>query len=75
MTTKKKRTLNELRQVKDAVYSNKKIHGTTDKTEYVFSKKGLIDLLEQYQVEYSRDANIPEETKEHIRDFVDTIIP
>ena len=30
MTTKKKRTLNELRQVKDAVYSNKKIHGTTD---------------------------------------------
>ena len=46
---KKKRTLNELRQVKDTVYSNKKVHGTTNKTEYVFSKKGLINLLEQYQ--------------------------
>tara|TARA_Y100000114_G_C11641178_1_gene269365 strand:- start:251 stop:472 length:222 start_codon:yes stop_codon:yes gene_type:complete len=72
---KKERTLNELRQVKDTVYSNKKVHGTTNKTEYVFSKKGLINLLEQYQVEYSRDADIPEETKDHIRDFVNTIIP
>ena len=72
---KKNRTLNELRQVKDTVYSNKKVHGTTNKTEYVFSKKGLINLLEQYQVEYSRDADIPEETKDHIRDFVNTIIP
>ena len=72
---KKKRTLNELRQVKDTVYSNKKVHWTTNKTEYVFSKKGLINLLEQYQVEYSRDADIPEETKAHIRDFVNTIIP
>ena len=72
---KKKRTLNELRQVKDTVYSNKKVHGTTNKTEYVFSKKGLINLLEQYQVEYSRDADIPEETKDHIRDFVNIIIP
>ena len=71
----KKRTINELRQTKDAVYSNKKTHGITDKTEYTFSKKGLIDLLEQYQVEYNRDSDIPEETKEHIKDFVNTIIP
>tara|TARA_B100001093_G_scaffold341800_1_gene326591 strand:- start:10791 stop:10982 length:192 start_codon:yes stop_codon:yes gene_type:complete len=60
----KKRTLNELRQTKDAVYSNKKSHRTSAKTKYVFSKEGLIKLLEDYR---NVDA-LPEE-------FVNTIIP
>lgn len=61
---KKERTLNELRQVKDTVYSNKKIHATTPKTKYVFSKEGLIKLLEDYR-------NVDEMPE----DFVNTIIP
>lgn len=64
MATTKKRTLNELRQTKDTVYSNEKTHRTTAKTEYTFSKKGLVDLLQQYE----DDSLNPS-------DFVDTIIP
>ena len=60
----KKRTINELRQTKDAVYSNKKIHPTTPETKYVFSKEGLVKLLEDYR----NVDELPE-------DFVNTIIP
>ena len=65
MPTKKKRTLNELRQVKDAVYEVKnKSHKITDETEFTFSKKGLIKLLEDF-----------EKTPESAVEFVNTIIP
>jgi hypothetical protein len=60
----KKRTINELRQTKDAVYNNKKTHGTTPETKYVFSKEGLVKLLEDYR----NVDELPE-------DFVNTIIP
>ncbi|MAZ30863.1 MAG: hypothetical protein CMP57_02085 [Flavobacteriales bacterium] len=60
----KNRTLNEIRQTKDAIYKAPKSHEITKDTTYTFSKKGLIDLLEQY-----RNADeLPE-------DFVNTIIP
>ena len=65
MPTKKSRTLNELRQVKDAVYEVKKVsHKITDETEFTFSKKGLIKLLEDF-----------EKTPESAVEFVNTIIP
>tara|TARA_B100001287_G_C22591128_1_gene485685 strand:- start:598 stop:795 length:198 start_codon:yes stop_codon:yes gene_type:complete len=65
MTTKKSRTLNELRQVKDTVYEVKKqSHEITDETEYAFSKKGLIKFLKEFE-------NTPESAVE----FVNTLIP
>ena len=65
MPTKKKRTLNEYRQVKDTVYEVKnKSHKITDETEYTFSKKGLIKFLEDF-----------EKTPESPVVFVNTLIP
>ena len=60
----RKRTLRELRQTKDSVYTPPVSHKTTPKTKYTFTKKGLIDLLEQYK----NVDELPE-------DFVNTIIP
>lgn len=60
----KKRTLRELRQTKDSVYTPPTSHKITPKTKYTFTKKGLIDLLEQYR----NVDELPE-------DFVNTIIP
>ena len=60
----KKRTLNEIRQTKDATYTPPASHAITEETEYTFSKKGLINLLEQYR----NVDELPE-------DFVNTIIP
>jgi len=65
MPTKKKRTINEYRQVKDAVYEVKKrSHEITDETEYTFSKKGLIKFLEDF-----------EKTPESAIQYVNTLIP
>lgn len=65
MPTKKKRTINEYRQVKDSVYEVKKqSHEITDETEYTFSKKGLIKFLEDF-----------EKTPESARQYVNTLIP
>ena len=65
MPTKKKRTINEYRQVKDTVYEVKKqSHEITDDTEYTFSKKGLIKFLEDF-----------EKTPESATQYVNTLIP
>tara|TARA_Y100000766_G_scaffold131515_1_gene113075 strand:+ start:151 stop:348 length:198 start_codon:yes stop_codon:yes gene_type:complete len=65
MPTKKKRTLNEYRQVKDNVYEVNKIsHKITDDTEFTFSKKGLIKFLNDF-----------EKTPESAVEFVNTLIP
>lgn len=65
MSTKKERTINEYRQVKDTVYEVKKqSHKITDDTEYTFSKKGLIKFLEDF-----------EKTPESATQYVNTLIP
>lgn len=63
MPTKKKRTLNEIRQVKDSVYEVKS-HQITDETEFTFSKKGLIKFLKDFE-------NTPESPDQ----YVNTLIP
>jgi hypothetical protein len=63
MPTKKKRTLNEIRQVKDSVYEVKS-HQITDETEFTFSKKGLVKFLEDF-----------EKTPESPTQYVNTLIP
>ena len=65
MPTKKSRTLNEIRQVKDSVYEVKNVsHQITDETEYTFSKKGLVKFLEDF-----------EKTPESAKQYVNTLIP
>ena len=60
----KEKGLNYYRQTKGFGYKQPISHTTTEKTEYTFSKKGLVDLLQQYD----DDSLNPS-------DFVDTIIP
>ena len=60
----KEKGLNYYRQSKGFGYTPPKSHKTTPDTKYTFSKKGLIDLLEQYR----NVDELPE-------DFVNTIIP
>tara|TARA_B100001287_G_scaffold257020_1_gene242308 strand:+ start:1577 stop:1774 length:198 start_codon:yes stop_codon:yes gene_type:complete len=65
MPTKKSRTINEYRQVKDSVYEVKKVsHKITDETEFTFSKKGLVKFLEDF-----------EKTPESANQYVNTLIP
>ena len=60
----KEKGLNYYRQTKGFGYKQPKGHATTAKTKYVFSKEGLIKLLEDYR-------NVDEMPE----DFVNTIIP
>ena len=60
----KEKGLNYYRQTKGFGYKQPASHLITDETEYTFSKKGLVKLLEDYR----NVDELPE-------DFVNTIIP
>ena len=60
----KEKGLNYYRQTKGFGYRQPTSHLITDETEYTFSKKGLVKLLEDYR----NVDELPE-------DFVNTIIP
>lgn len=60
----KEKGLNYYRQTKGFGYKQPISHKITEETKYTFSKKGLVDLLQQYE----DDSLNPS-------DFVETIIP
>lgn len=59
----KKRTLNELRQTKEAVYKAPYDYKVTDETLFTFSRKGLKKLIEDFK-----------SSDETVEQFVNSII-
>ena len=63
MATRKKRTMNELRQTKDTAYTPPLSHVKTDNDVFKFSRLGLKKLIEDFQ-----------NSDESVEDFVNSII-